>query len=137
MQNRRAALFFGLAVLFGFGAAATAKHLIDRGVAGGHGAQAMIDVVVAAQDIPAGQLFTDDDLEIVQWPEAYRPPGAFSDVIDLAGRMPARFVTKGEPLMASVLAYNMARSGCGMNTIRFSKSPRPIKCSPKCRPRCR
>jgi pilus assembly protein CpaB len=61
-------------------------------------------VVVASTDIDLGQRITPDALKAVDWPSGSVPPGSFSDVQKLDGRVMKESALHGEPVLEAKLA---------------------------------
>jgi pilus assembly protein CpaB len=64
----------------------------------------MTKVVVAATDISLGQRLAPELIQVVDWPSRSIPPGAFSQVGELDGRVLRTNIQRGEPLLLSKLA---------------------------------
>lgn len=106
----RALVFMTLALVAGVGAAL----LITRYLAKRPGQLAtvpMLKVAVAAINLPTGGALTKDAVEFVEWPQAVAPPGTFSDLKQLDGRVTNGALLKGEPILAARLAPPGARQG--------------------------
>lgn len=58
----------------------------------------LIQVVVAAADLPRGAVLTEPNLAIRQVPAAYAPPGAFRSIDQAIGRVLSSDLAEGEPL---------------------------------------
>jgi pilus assembly protein CpaB len=103
-KNRRAILFFGLAVLCAAAAAYTAKNLVQNGSA--VAAVPVIEttkVVIARADLSAGAAIRSEQLVAAEWPDDYLPENTFQAPTELAGRVPRRAISAGEPLIAGLL----------------------------------
>lgn len=61
-------------------------------------------VVVATSDISLGQRIPTDALKLVDWPSNSVPPGAFTDVQKLDGRVVKQGVLTGEPVVETKLS---------------------------------
>jgi pilus assembly protein CpaB len=59
---------------------------------------ASTDVVVAAHDLPAGQLLRPADLAVVELPVGARPDGTVASIAALSGRTVAAPLRRGEPV---------------------------------------
>jgi pilus assembly protein CpaB len=100
MQNRRALLFFGLAIFFGIAAAYTARNLLeDRASQAASPAVETTPVVIVRTDVPVGSSLSTRQLDTVDWPQSYLPDGTFSDPEQLAGRVLRRALARGEPVL--------------------------------------
>lgn len=62
---------------------------------------ALVDVVVAAVDLPAGSTLAAEDMALLQVPADYAPPGATSLADDVVGRTLATAVVAGEAITAT------------------------------------
>ena len=62
-------------------------------------------VVVAVHGLPPGVVMSADELEVVQ--QAQRPPGSYSRVDQVAGRVPAQKIAAGVPVTAAVIAHGL------------------------------
>lgn len=97
MKNRRAVLFLALAACSGLATAFVARQAADQRPAGR-------PVVVASAVATIGQAAQLAQPRIVHWPHGEAlPQGAFSDPGLLAGRVLARSVVAGEPVLESSL----------------------------------
>src|SRR5215475_4687237 len=104
MQNRRALLFFGLAIFFGIAAAFTARHLLENlAVQAAALSVATVPVVVARTDVQVGSALVALELDTVQWPRDYVPAGAFDDPAKITGRVVRRPLARGEAVVEPVL----------------------------------
>jgi pilus assembly protein CpaB len=61
-------------------------------------------VVVATADISLGQRITPDVLKLVDWPAGSIPPGSFSDIDKLNGRVLKESALNGEPILEAKLS---------------------------------
>ena len=112
MQNRRALFFFGLAILFGIAAAFTARTLLeDRASVAAQPAVATTPVVVARADVTIGAALVALQLDTVDWPRDYVPAGAFSDPSQVDGRVLRRPLSRGEPVLESLLLPTGSAAG--------------------------
>ena len=100
MQNRRALLFFGLAIFFGIAAAYTARELLeDRTSQAAVPAIQTTPVVIVRTDVQVGTALSARQLDTVDWPRSYLPDGTFSDPDQLSGRVLRRALARGEPVL--------------------------------------
>ena len=98
MRNPRAVAMLVVSLLLGLLAAVLAANwLQQRAVAGNK-------VVVAATDIQLGSRLNAQMLTTADWPAGSVPPGAFTHVKKLDGRVVKTTVLRGEPLVESKLA---------------------------------
>ena len=68
-------------------------------------------IAVAATDIEIGAKLAPEQLKLVEWPSSSVPPGAFTDLAGLAGRVIKTSITRGEPLIEGKLAPVGTRGG--------------------------
>jgi pilus assembly protein CpaB len=111
-KNRRAFLFFGLAVLCATAAAYTAKNMVQNGSA--VAAVPVIEttkVVIARADLSAGAAIRSEQLVVAEWPDDYLPDDIFQSAGELDGRVPRRAISAGEPLIAGLLHPEGADAG--------------------------
>ncbi len=98
MRNPRAIAMLAVSLLLGLLAAVLAANwLQQRAVAGNK-------VVVAAVDIQLGSRLNAQMLTTADWPAGSVPPGAFTDVKKLDGRVVKATLLRGEPVVESKLA---------------------------------
>ncbi|TXC85508.1 Flp pilus assembly protein CpaB [Paraburkholderia azotifigens] len=99
MKNIRALVMLLVAAVAGLGAVAMASRwLMDR--SSGMTAK----VAVAAVDINLGQRLNTEFIKMVDWPSGSVPPGAFTDVQTLDGRVMKNSVLRGEPILEGKLS---------------------------------
>lgn len=97
MKNRRAVLFLALAACSGLATAFVARQAAEQRPAGR-------PVVVASAVATIGQAAQLAQPRVVHWPHGEAlPQGAFSDPGLLAGRVLARSLVPGEPVLESSL----------------------------------
>jgi pilus assembly protein CpaB len=97
MKNRRAIMFFVLAIGFGVAAALLVQRLLDQQQPAP--TQAHINttpVVVARADIPLASSLSPQMLETVDWPTGHLPIGSFTDPKEVKDRVLRRALAKGE-----------------------------------------
>lgn len=80
-----------------------------------HQANATVAVVAAAADLPIGARLEEKDLQLVQMPEKYLPPGSHSSTSELVGRGVIVPMTKSELVLDSKLAE--ANAGAGLPSL--------------------
>ena len=68
-------------------------------------------VVVARADLALGSELDQDDLAVIEWPQAAVPEGVISDTSEVVGRGLIASVVKNEPILTSKLASKDAGSG--------------------------
>lgn len=114
MRNRRAFLFFALAVVLGIAAALAAQRLIEsRTPARVDETLAVRNVVVARTDVPVGTALNTNQLTTVEWPEKYAPKDGYASPSDLDGRVPRRAISAGETVLESMLLPTGSQAGLG------------------------
>lgn len=64
----------------------------------------LVSVVVAAKDLTFGEELTTDNMQIVMYPEASVPSGAYHEVDSLLGEVTKVFLKKNEPILESKLS---------------------------------
>jgi pilus assembly protein CpaB len=107
MLNRRTLVLLGLAGISGLATAFVARQAADQQPTG-------MPVVVAAQAAALGQTTELAMPKLVTWPpDEALPQGAFTDTGALAGRVLARSVVPGEPILESSLLPEGSESGLG------------------------
>ena len=68
-------------------------------------------IAVATVEIPLGSAITPELVRLVEWPQANLPPGNFSEVEKLHGRVVTGTVQRGEPLLEARLAAAGTKGG--------------------------
>ncbi len=63
----------------------------------------LVELVVAARDIRAGEVLDAASLDLVPFPDRYLLPGTFTDRAEVSGRVLRYPVRQGEPLLASAI----------------------------------
>lgn len=76
----------------------------------------LVDVVVAASDLPPGATLSAQDLSVTALPADYLPPGAVASTDLVIGRTIAGAISAGEPLTRSRLVDTSPRSD-GLLTV--------------------
>ena len=76
----------------------------------------LVDVIVAASDLPPGATLNAEDLSVTALPSAYLPPGAVMTADDAVGRTIAGAISAGEPLTQSRLVATGPRAD-GLLTV--------------------
>jgi pilus assembly protein CpaB len=106
MKNIKALGLIFLSLLIGLGAAVYAAGWVTR-----QGQVALGQVVVAVVDIEPGSRLGPQMLEVVDWPSAVRPSGAFDNAQALQDRVLKAGVLKGEAIVERKLAPPGAQGG--------------------------
>jgi pilus assembly protein CpaB len=110
--NRRSLIFFGLALVFGLGAAFTARDFLRGGTPGAEAAVIETQpVVIARVDLSTGAQLREQQFEVVDWPASYVPAGAFDSAAKLNDRVPRRAIRAGEPVLESTLLAPGSEAG--------------------------
>lgn len=102
-MNRRALLFFALALAVGVAAAWTAQRWLKGQVPAQQAEIAMISLTVAKVDVAVGTALADNQLSAVEWPKSHLPKGSFSEAKDLRGRVTRRPLVAGELVLEALL----------------------------------
>jgi pilus assembly protein CpaB len=99
--NRYSVVFVGAIVV-----AAAATYAVFRTMEESKASAriATLPVVVASQDIAEGQVIDRMSLSVAQWPAPTVPPGTFSSIDSVAGRVSRVSIFSGEPLVPGRLA---------------------------------
>lgn len=101
MKGMRAVVILLLSVVAGLAAVVLAQRwLQERSTAAASGAQ----VIVAARDVELGSPLNASMLQVVSWPAGSVPPGAFSSIAALDGRVARSQLLRGEPVLEAKLA---------------------------------
>jgi pilus assembly protein CpaB len=99
MNNSRAILMLIIAAAAGLAAVVSGSRWIATQASG-----STTRVVVATADINLGQRLTPDVLKTTDWPSGSIPPGAFSDIQKLDGRVLKESTLNGEPVLEARLS---------------------------------
>jgi pilus assembly protein CpaB len=112
MLNRRSLFFLALAVVFGIGAAYTARdYLASQAAHAVPGKVAVTPVVVAKKALSVGAPLSSLYLGTQDWPTAHRPSGTFTSVAQLEGRVLRRALAPDEPIFDSALLPEGSEAG--------------------------
>lgn len=79
-------------------------------------AATLVDVAVAAGDLPPGSTLTAEDISVTALPADYLPPGAVLDPQEAVGRTITGGISEGEPLTQSRLLAQGPRAD-GLHTV--------------------
>jgi Flp pilus assembly protein CpaB len=81
--------------------------------------------LVAARDVPAGQVLTADDVAVAQWPATVRPEAALAAPEEVIDRRTTSMLTAGEPLTATrvVGPSSLAAAGEGLVAVLLPEDP--------------
>jgi pilus assembly protein CpaB len=112
-SKAKAMLFMALTLLLGLFSAWFVLRVVES--RSRPGAIAMTKVAVAALDLPLATTLNDTHVTFVDWPTMVLPPGHYSDASAILGRVVARDIAKGEPLLEARLASGDA--GLGMAAV--------------------
>ncbi len=105
----RAAAFLGIALISAVAAVAFFLRYVDQQISTAK--VPTTKVVVAKVDIARGTSLLPEMLELVDWPAATQPDGVFANTKDLASRVAAVKIFKGEPVLEGRLAAKGAGGG--------------------------
>jgi len=106
MRNVRALVMIGAALVAGLLAVILATQWINQQARLGVG-----KLAVLAVDLQPGSRLVPPMLSVVDWPTSSIPPGAFTDVKELDGRVVKVSLQRGEPVLESKLAPVGAKGG--------------------------
>ncbi|WP_091807439.1 Flp pilus assembly protein CpaB [Burkholderia sp. WP9] len=98
MKNARAVTMLLIATLAGLTAVVFASRWMVS-----QSSNATTKVVVAASDINLGQRIGPDFLKLTDWPSNSVPPGSFTDIQKLDGRVLKESLLHGEPILEAKL----------------------------------
>lgn len=110
-MNLKTWMPLALAVVLGLVAAKVARDSLARTRGPGQAQGKSVRVVVAKLPVAPGQELTAEALALAPIAAEAPPPGAFTDVAAVAGRVAATALFQGQPLMEGVLAPRGAGSG--------------------------
>lgn len=99
MKNTRTMLVLAIAILSGLAAVLLASRWLTQQSNNG-----VAHVAVASTDISLGQRLTPELFRLVDWPASSTPPGAFTDIALLEGRVVKTSLMRGEPVLEGKLA---------------------------------
>ena len=99
MKNARAILMLLIALSAGIAAVVSASRWLVQ-----QSSSSVKQVAVAANDLNLGQPLNGEQVRLVSWPTASVPPGAFTDLKALDGRVVRTSLQRGEPILDSKLA---------------------------------
>ncbi|MBT8336224.1 MAG: Flp pilus assembly protein CpaB [Gemmatimonadetes bacterium] len=114
MKTKRVFLILTLAVVSGAVAGYSAlRYLRDRPatLTAAEAPTASTPVVIAVRDVGLGEILTDDDMQVVDWPGAAVPAGYARSVAEVAGRGVISDIRTNEPILSSKLADAAAGGG--------------------------
>lgn len=99
MKNTRTMLVLAIAILSGLAAVLLASRWLTQQSNSG-----VAHVAVANTDISLGQRLTPELFKLVDWPASSTPPGAFTEIDKLDGRVVKTSLMRGEPVLEGKLA---------------------------------
>ena len=99
MKNSRALIMLALAMIAGLAAVIFASRWLIH-----TSSSALTPVAVARDDINLGQPINVNMIRIVNWPSGSVPPGLFTDMKNLDGRVLRTSLARGEPVLETKLA---------------------------------
>lgn len=97
-KRTRGILVLLLALLVGLASVLVAARWMNGRAAGSH------RIAVVRADMDTGAKLSVEAVELVDWPRASVPPGAFTDVKALEGRVTRAALARGEPVLEARLA---------------------------------
>jgi pilus assembly protein CpaB len=105
MKGTRGMLMLLIALLAGISAVVMASRWMQSR------SQGAGRIAVAAMDVEIGGKLTPEMLRLVEWPPSSVPPGAFTDLAALDGRVVKTGVARGEPFIEAKLAPAGTKGG--------------------------
>ncbi|MDH3460953.1 MAG: Flp pilus assembly protein CpaB [Burkholderiaceae bacterium] len=105
MKSTRGLMMLLVALLAGAAAVVMASRWMQGQAQGGN------SIAVAAVDVEIGGRLTPEMLQLVEWPKSSVPPGAFTDLAALNGRVVKTSFARGEPLIEGKLAPPGSKGG--------------------------
>jgi pilus assembly protein CpaB len=130
MQQRRAIVFFGLALLLACAAVLAARSILERPVAeAGPATVQTAPVVVARADVQTGSALAGHQVDTVDWPVEYLPKGSFRKPEDVEGRVLRRALAAGEPVLEPTLMPEGTKAGL-VSVIEDKKRAVSVKVDP-------
>jgi len=105
MKSTRGLFMLLVALLAGGAAVMFASRWMQAQAKGGG------QIAVAAVDVEIGAKLVPEMLRMVTWPAGNEPPGAFSELAPLDGRVVKTSVTRGEPILEGKLAPAGTKGG--------------------------
>lgn len=110
-MDNRAKIFLGLAALCGLATTGIARSVIE----GRSEPVATVPVLTAAEQLPLGTSTAGAPTRVAQWPRGLAPEGVLSSAAALQGRVLARTIATGEPILESALLPK--GRGAGMDAV--------------------
>ena len=114
-QSKRARMgaigFTLIAVLLALASAFLLAHLMKGR---GYDQDALVNVVIAKQDLSPGVPVEEDQLELKPWPKKSVPTGAFrttKKLLESDKKVPLQMILKGEPILTARLSHPKRGSG--------------------------
>jgi len=102
--SRSSRLFLSLSVVLAMAAGLSTHAYLARVATAAGAVGPPVAVVVAAGDVARGSALSPRLLRVVRIPKAYAPPGSFSRVFDVSGRVALSDLATGEAVTKSRLA---------------------------------
>lgn len=106
MKNMKAIVMIGISVVAGLVAVIAAARWVSQ-----QAAVSTNRVAVSVADLQLAQQITPEMVKLVDWPAGSTPPGAFTDIGTLTGRVTKAAIARGEPVIESKLAPVGSRPG--------------------------
>ncbi len=130
MQQRRAIVFFGLALMLACAAVLAARSILEKpAVQTGPAVVQTAPVVVARADVQIGSALTSRQVDVVDWPVEYLPKTSFRKPEDVEGRVLRRAVAAGEPILEPTLMPEGTKAGL-VSVIEDKKRAVSVKVDP-------
>ncbi|MCP5060211.1 MAG: Flp pilus assembly protein CpaB [bacterium] len=98
-MDRKAKIFLGLAALCGLATTSIARSVLEERAE----PVTTVPVLTAAEEIPLGSDSAGAPTRVTQWPKEFAPEGVLANAGALQGRVLARTIAPGEPILESSL----------------------------------
>jgi pilus assembly protein CpaB len=108
-SGTKAALFWAFALVAGLGTALFIARYLDKHNTAS--SSPTVKVAVAAVDLPLAAKIGPQDIKLVEWPKDHLPPGAFTDLKELEGRIVISRVLAEQPILPAMMAAKNAGNG--------------------------
>ncbi len=113
MRDKQVMISLVLALILGVGAAFSARSGLKQQIPAAISAEAVDtrNVITLQADAGVGTILTKAQLKVVDWPEAYFPEGAYSNMQEVEGRVVKMPLTKGDPIREANLLPKGSQGG--------------------------